>query len=226
MKKLKKDLIKHLEKFITDERKILFEEKINSRTNHIAIILENIFQPHNTSASIRSADCFGIQEIHVIENNNTFKDNSEVSMGASKWVNITRHNKKQNNTEKTIKDLKEKGYKIIATTPHNADMSLYDIDIKDKIALIFGSEAKGCSSNALKLSDYRMSIPMYGFTESFNISVSVALCLQHITYKLRNAQIKWKLSKEEKEEIMLKWLRETIKASKEIEKKFMIDYKN
>lgn len=225
MKKLKEDLIEHLKSFITQERKLLFEEKIDTRTNHITVVLENIYQAHNSSASIRSADCFGIQEVHIIENYNNFKDNSEVSMGASKWVNIKRYNKEKENTSKTILKLKEKGYKIIATTPHTTKNSLYDINISDKSALIFGSEAKGCSSEAFELSDQKINIPMYGFTESFNISVAVALCLQHITYKMRESKIDWKLLENEKKEVMLKWLRESVKASKAIEEKFIKNYK-
>jgi len=222
MNRLTNKLIKHLKKFAVRERQELFATKIQERTQYLTIALENIFQARNISASIRSADCFGIQDVHVIENDNIFNDDPEVSMGAEKWVTIKRHNNKKHNTIKAIKDLKSKGYEIIATTPNNADFDLYDLNIsKKKIALIFGSEVKGCSKEVLKLADKKIRIPMYGFTESYNISVSVSLCLQHLTYKMRRSKINWKLTKDQKDKIMLQWLRNSIKSSKEIEERYL-----
>ena len=215
-------LVKYLSEFVVDERRKLFENKIQHRTKHITIVLENIFQGRNISASIRSADCFGIQDVHIIENDNIFNDDSEVSMGAEKWITTKRYNKNDHNSIEAIQSLKEKGYQIIATTPHNTDCNLYDLDITHKkIALFFGSEVKGCSNETLKLADKRMKIPMYGFTESYNISVSVSLCLQHLTYKMRQSKINWHLSIDEQSSVMLQWLRNSIKAASEIEKKYL-----
>ena len=214
-------IIDHLQEFVLEKRCELFKNKIQERTQHLTIALENIFQGRNISASIRSADCFGIQNVHIIENDNIFNDDSEVSMGAEKWVTIKRYNKDNHNSAKAIKYLKEQGYQIIATTPYNADCNLYDLDISKKTALFFGSEVKGCSEEALKLADKRMKIPMYGFTESFNISVSASLCLQHLTYKMRRSDIHWRMPKDKQEEVMLQWLRNSIKSAEEIEKKYL-----
>ena len=222
MSHLDYDLVQYLKEFVVDERRTLFDEKIQQRTKHITIVLENIFQGRNISASIRSADCFGVQDVHVIENDNIFNDDSEVSMGADKWVSTTRYNKQKHNTAKAIKKLKADGYQVIAATPHNANCDLYDIEIgEQKIALIFGAEVNGCSEETLKLSDKRMKIPMYGFTESFNISVSVSLCLQHLTYKLRNSAVNWRMTKEEQDKTLLQWLRNSIKSSSQIEEKYL-----
>lgn len=224
MNKLKQDLVNYLKEFVVDERRELFENKILQRTDYLTIVLENIFQGRNISASIRSADCFGIQDVHIIENDNIFNDDSEVSMGAEKWVTVNRFNKEKHNSIEAIKKLKEEGYQIVATTPHNTDCNLYDLDItKQKTALIFGAEVRGCSKETLELADKRMKIPMYGFTESFNISVSVSLCLQHLTYKLRNSKVNWSLPLEKQNEVMLQWLRSSIKSSAQIEEKFLKD---
>jgi len=222
MKKPMRQLVEHLKKFVVDERKELFENKIKERTKHLTIVLENIFQGRNISASIRSADCFGIQDVNIIENDNYFNDDPEVSMGAEKWITTKRYNNKKHNSLDAIKDLKLKGYQIIATTPHNTDCDLYELDVTEKkMALFFGSELNGCSKETLQLADKRVRIPMYGFTESYNISVSVSLCLQHLTYKMRQSEIDWKLSIEEQENVMLKWLRNSIKSSEGIEKQYM-----
>ncbi len=221
MKDITPELVNYLKEFVADERRHLFEKKIQDRTKHLCIALENIFQGRNISASIRSADCFGIQDVHVIENDNIFNDDPEVSMGAEKWITIKRYNQKEKNSFKAIKDLKKQGYQIIATTPHTSDFSLYDLDITErKIALFFGSEVKGCSKETLKLADKKIQIPMYGFTESYNISIAVSLCLQHLTYKMRKSDINWRLNLEQQNKTMLQWLRNSIKASTDIEKKY------
>jgi tRNA (guanosine-2'-O-)-methyltransferase len=222
MSKLKHDLVQYLKEFVVEERRELFEEKIEQRTKHITVVLENVFQGRNISASIRSADCFGIQDVHIIENDNIFNDDSEVSMGAEKWISITRHNQEKHNSIEAIKKLKSQGYQIIATTPHNTDCDLFDLDISNqKVALFFGAEVRGCSEQTLALADKKMKIPMYGFTESFNISVSVSLCLQHLTYKLRQASFDWKMTEDEKDIAMLQWLRNSIKSSAQIEEQYL-----
>ena len=221
------DLVQYLKAFVANERRELFEEKIQQRTKHITVVLENVFQGRNISASIRSADSFGIQDVHIIENNNIFNDDSEVSMGAEKWITITRYNQKKHNSIEAIKKLKSEGYQIIATTPHNTDCDLFDVDVsRQKVALIFGAEVKGCSEQTLALADKKMKIPMYGFTESFNLSVSVSLCLQHLTYKLRKADFDWRMTEDEQDKAMLQWLRNSIKASAKIEDEYLKQYSN
>jgi len=226
MRKLTANLVDYLKGFVVDERRILFEDKIQQRTKHLTIVLENVFQGRNISASIRSADCFGIQDVHIIENDNIFNDDSEVSMGAEKWICTHRYNKEKHNTIAAIKDLKSQGYQIVVTTPHNTNCDLDEIDVNKKTALLFGSEVHGCSNEALKYADKLMRIPSYGFTESFNVSVSVSLCLHHLTHKLRKSKINWKLTLDEQNNILLKWLRNSIKASKEIEEKYISENTN
>lgn len=220
-----KELIKHFNKFIIDDRKELFKKKIQERTKHISIVLENIYQGRNISASIRSADCFGVQDVHIIENNNSFNHDPSVSIGSEKWISLFRYNQKKHNTKDTINQLREDGYKIIVTTPHAKNKTLYDIDISKKNALFFGSEGDGCSEIALSMADKKIKIPLYGFSESFNISVSVALCLQHLTYKLRKSKFNWKLTDKEKEQVMLQWLKMSIKYSQKIEDQFIDNLK-
>ena len=136
MKKSTANLVDYLKGFVVDKRRLLFEDKIQQRTKHLTIVLENIFQGRNISASIRSADCFGIQDVHIIENDNIFNDDSEVSMGAEKWICTHRYNEEKHNTIAAIKDLKSQGYQIVVTTPHNTNCNLDDIDVNKKTALL------------------------------------------------------------------------------------------
>ena len=219
----RKQLIKHLSGFITKERIELLNHNLKQRTNHLAIVLEDIFHSQNASAVLRTADCFGVQTIHIIENRNNYNTHPNISLGSRKWLTETFYNKKKNNTEDCLKNLKKDGYKIIATSPHKAK-SIHDIDIKkEKIALLFGSEQEGLSQLALEMADEKVKIPMYGFTESYNISVAAALCMQVVISKIREYNIAWQLSEKEKDEVMLHWLRNSIKESELIEKRFIKD---
>ncbi|MEN8115793.1 MAG: RNA methyltransferase [Bacteroidota bacterium] len=215
-------LLTYLSGYLTPERLNLFDEVLNMRTRYITVVLEDIYQSQNASAVLRTCDCFGIQDVHIIENRNEFNVNKEVSLGSSKWLTLTKYNHTGNNSLNAIRKLKKQGYKIVATTPHANDQSLPDFDIsKGKTALIFGSELPGITQAILDEADEFLKIPMFGFTESFNISVSAAIILHHLTEKLRRTRsIAWQLPEKEKDELKLEWIRKTIKKSELIEKRF------
>ncbi len=215
-------LIDHFLKFITDERKALFKELIQKRTTYLTIVLENIYQPLNASAVLRSCDCFGIQDVHVIENYNEFKPDREVAMGASNWLTVYRYDKNKKNTLDCIQSLKNKGYRIIATSPHNSQTELINFDLsKGKTALFFGAEVEGLSELVLENADEHLYIPMYGFTESFNLSVSAAICLYEMRMKMEKENIKWHMTEDEKNQVLLNWLRYSIDRSEIVEEDFL-----
>ncbi|PTN09850.1 RNA methyltransferase [Mangrovibacterium marinum] len=215
-------LVNYLSGFITSERNELFDRILDQRTRYLTIVLENIYQPQNASAAMRSVDCFGLQDAHVIENSNDFEVDREVAMGATKWLNVNRYNQKAENSRDAIANLRAQGYRIVATTPHEGDTNLEDFDLrKGKTALFFGTELTGISDVVKEEADEFLKIPMHGFTESFNISVSAAVILHHLTWKLRNdSAIDWKLTAEEQAEIKLNWLRRSIKSSDLIEEEY------
>jgi len=217
-----KKLITFLADFVTPERIQRFESVLQNRTRHITVVLEDIYQSHNTSAVLRSCDCFGVQDVHIIENKNTYSLNPDIALGSSKWLNIYQYNKKDNNTADCIKSLKKSGYQIVATSLHTQSIDIKELDITKKTALFYGTEKDGLSDIVLNSADAHMKIPMFGFTESFNISVSVALSLFYLTDKLRQSSIKWQLSEMERFPVMLDWLRNTIKNVVSIEKRFNI----
>ncbi|MGB2279018.1 MAG: TrmH family RNA methyltransferase [Flavobacteriales bacterium] len=215
-------LIDHFLKCITDERKALFEELIQKRTTYLTVVLENIYQPLNASAVLRSCDCFGIQDVHVIENYNEFKPDREVAMGASNWLTVNRYDKNENNTLDCIQSLKNKGYRIVATSPHNSQTDLINFDLsKGKTALFFGTEVEGLSDVVLENADEHLHIPMYGFTESFNLSVSAAICLYEMRMKMEKENIKWHMTEDEKNQVLLNWLRYSIDRSEIVEEDFL-----
>ena len=214
---MNKDLINFLSQFVTDNRVNIFDKVLQERTRYITIALEDLYQSQNASAVLRTSDCFGLQDVHIVENKNEYKINPDVTLGSSKWLNLIKYNKSENNTLDAINALKAKGYRIVATTPHTNDVNLEDFNIKKgKVALFFGTELNGLSDLMIKNADEYLKIPMYGFTESFNISVSAAIILHHLTGELKKTNINWQLSDTEKEEIKLDWLKQTIKMSSKL----------
>ncbi len=206
---------------ISPERVSLFEKVIEERTDMQCVVVENIYQSQNASAVLRTCDCVGIQQVHVIENNNAYQINPDVALGSSQWIDLHRYNKKENNTLDCINKLKSQGYKIVATLPHEKDVFLPQLDINEKMAIVFGNEVEGLSKDVVDNADIYMKIPMYGFTESFNISVSAAICMYSLMERLRASDVNYHLSPDRRIETLIKWAKRTIRRSDMIEKELM-----
>lgn len=217
----KQDLLDYLYNFLSENKMNLFEKVIADRTKHVTVALENIFQPQNASAVLRTSDVFGIQDVHVIENDNEYNINPRVVHGASKWINLHKYNEKENNTLDCINKLKADGYKVYGTTPHTDDCLIQDIPLDEKVALMFGTELTGLSDIAMENVDGFVKIPMYGFTESLNISVSASICLYELSKRLKNSDIDWQLSEDDKLDQLIVWAKKVIKDGTLIEKQYL-----
>lgn len=215
----KKELIAYLLPHITEHKKKLMDDVIQHRTRHVTVVLEDIFQQHNASAVVRSVECFGVQDLHVVQDKFNFSVTAGVAMGSSKWVSMHRYTSSQ----AAYQTLKNQGYRIVATTPHTNACDLDNLPLDGKLALVFGTENVGLSEWALQNADEYVKIPMFGFTESFNVSVSAALCVYQITSSLRKSSIHWQLSEEERADVYLSWLRRTVRGAAEFERKFCQD---
>jgi len=213
----------HLAQFISEHKLQGIEKVLDQRTRHVTVILEDIFQSQNASAVVRTCECMGLQEIHIVENISKYSVNPRVLKGSHKWLDIVHHTgAKEDNTVACARELKAQGYKILAADPDEDGLSVHDVDAtQDKVALLFGNELRGVSQQALSLCDAKIRIPMYGFTESFNISVSVAICLSSIVSKLHQSGKTFGLSPDEKDLIRLQWYRKIVRKSALIEREFL-----
>ena len=200
-------LLEYLETYLTENRRERFKKVLAQRTKHFTVATEDVYQLHNTSAVIRSCDVFGIQEVNIVEEVNSKRIDREIAMGAQKWVDLNRYH----TAKSCIADLRSKGYQIVATSPHANDCDLIDFDISAKSCFFFGRETEGLSQQVLDEADCFLKIPMFGFTESLNISVSAAIILQHVTSKLRKSNITWRLTEAEVIEKRFDWIKKTIK---------------
>lgn len=210
------DYLHLLENILTENRKNKFLKVLGNRTKHFTVVVEDVFQMHNASAVMRSCEVFGIQELNVIEQRYGKSIDKEIAMGAQKWVDINTFD----SVASCIDRMKSKGYQIIATTPHENDCLLEDFDISKPTALFFGTERDGLSDEILQKADGYLKIPMVGFTESLNISVSAAIIIQNLTNRLQKSDIDWHLSEEEILDKRLAWARNSIKDIKRIEERY------
>lgn len=237
MDRYTEDLISHLSGFVTENRLDLFHRILSERTRYITVLLEDIYQSHNASAVMRTCDCTGIQDVHIVEEFNAYEINPDVSLGSNKWLTLhhyndgveTRqelHNRKPDqqggpNITRAVEALKKDGYRIVATSPHREGITpeTFDLD-RGKAVLLFGTELNGLTERALELADEFIQIPMVGFTESYNISVSAAVILSRLRRRLEESTLDWRLGEDEKGHILLDWLRSTIRMAEQIEDKF------
>lgn len=214
------ELQTYLETFISTERMNRLKQVLDQRTRHVTVVLEDIWQAQNASAAIRTSECMGLQEVHVIKNGDRYKINKQVVRGANKWMEIHKYTKHANNTRACLEELKQRGYRIAATVPKENARQLTDLDVSQKTAFVFGTEKTGVSNHVLDMCDERIFIPMYGFTESFNISVSVAMCLFYFINETKKQNIRWNLGIEERNELLMKWTRQSLKRSELIVSEF------
>ncbi|MFD2914832.1 TrmH family RNA methyltransferase [Psychroserpens luteus] len=209
-------LLQHLEGFLTENRIEKFAKVLSQRTKHFTVATEDVYQLHNTSAVMRSCDVFGVQELHIIEEQNSKDIDREIAMGAQKWVDLKRYH----SVKDALKNLKSEGYQIVATTPHEKDNVLSEFDITKKSCFFFGRETKGLSQEVIDEADCFLKIPMVGFTESLNISVSAAIILQDVTSKLKASDVNWQLTEDEKIEKRIDWCKKTIKSYEQVIERF------
>lgn len=210
------ELFAYLEGFLTEERKEKFKKILALRTHHITIAMEDVYQLHNTSAVMRSCEVFGVQGLHVIEQKFGKRIDREIAMGAQKWVDVHRYNSISN----CMETLRNQGYQIIATTPHNDSCFLHEFDISKRSAIFFGTEKEGLSPEIMEQADGFLKIPMVGFTESLNISVSAAIVIQDLTTRLRQSGLNWHLTEKEILEYRFQWTKNSIKDVDRIMERF------
>ena len=180
-KELRAKLIEGLEQFVTEERKERLQTVLANRTRHVTVVLEDLYQTQNISAVMRSCECYGVQDAYIVENRNTFEVHKDISMGADKWLTLRHYPHSEHNVKQCIDDLHARGYTVIATLPDEKRTTIMDLPVERKTAFLFGTELTGLSEEAVRYADGAALIPMYGFTESFNISNSAAIILSLFT---------------------------------------------
>ncbi len=217
----------YLLEYVTENKQQKFDEVLAQRTRGLTVVLEDIFKPHNASAVMRTAECMGLQDVHVVEQDNAFNLNPYVLRGSGKWLTIHHYRKEKgvNNTIACLDQLKEAGYSVVATTPYGNAVDYKELKVQGRTAVVFGAEETGISQEVIDRADALIKIPMMGFTESFNISVSAAIVLEHYNAALRELG-DWELSEMEKFDLKLEWMKKAVSNVDAHIRKFDTQYQN
>lgn len=218
------DLYDRLAPFVSDHKRALFERIAGERTRHVTVVLEDIYQSHNASAVVRTCDLLGVQDVHIIENRNKYTLNPDVALGSSKWVDMHRYREHADNSLACVRRLKDQGYRIVATTPRADSVTPHTIPLDAPLAFCFGTELTGLSDAIMSHADIHLRIPMYGFTESYNISVSAAITLFTVTERLRASDVAWRLDDAQLIALKLSWARKTVHSAKHLEERLRRDH--
>ncbi len=165
---------------LTEARRALLRKVVSDRTRHFAMVLEDLKDPHNISAVIRTSEVFGLQDVHVINEVNPYRVTRSVLKGSYKWLDIHCHARRAG----CFDALKARGYRIaVASTNHSE--SLFDMDLSVPTAFYLGSEVMGNHPETLARADVRFRIPQHGLTESLNVSVCAGVILATLDRFLR-----------------------------------------
>lgn len=212
-------------KIITANKVGMFDRIAPQRSRHLVVGLENIQQDHNASAIMRSMDCLGFQELHLIEKNNSYQFQRDIALGAARWLDVVQHQEGPEPVLDAIAQLKNKGYRIVATSPHHKAVTPQTIDISRPIALFFGAEKHGISEELLHNADELLHIPMHGFTESFNLSVSAAMVLSALRTRLEASKFDWLLPKVAQTMLKIEWCERILNGGPQLAQKFREEFK-
>lgn len=199
----------YLSDFLTPRRRERFASVLAQRTRFLTVVLENIYQDHNISAVLRTCDAFGLQDVAAIEKEFGFEVNRQIALGTDQWLTIRRF-AGPSPTVDCLTDLKRRGYRVVATSPRPGSFPIDKLPLDEPVALVIGNEMDGVSDETLSMADHCVHLPMYGFVESFNLSVATALCLQSLVTRIRATRDDWGLSPEEREHLLLDWTRKSI----------------
>ena len=165
---------------LTEDRVERIDAVLAARLQSVAIAVEDTYDPHNAAATIRTAEALGLQDLHVIESAHRFSAAEGVTRGAHRWLDLHRWP----SAEAAASDLRGRGFRVLATRP-DAGHSLDDVDVATPLAVMFGNEHTGLSAAALAACDGAIRVPMFGFTESYNLSVTVALVANRLAARRR-----------------------------------------
>lgn len=221
---LKMELIKHLAQLLNPNRKSVLDKAISLRTKHICLVLENIRHTQNSSAIIRTAEIMGVHDVHIVRQNYENELQRDITKGAEKWMDVKLYQGTEKNIETCFYHLKKNNYKIAVTCLDDDSNSLEEIPLHEPLAIVMGEEVKGVSEYAKKNADYKIKLPMYGLTESFNIAIAGSLVMHQMLTRLRNSKVNYLLNPQQKIRLTLDWYKNALRGGDEIAERFRENY--
>ena len=213
-------LYPYLCSFILPERVSKMDIMAAKSSSYVLPVLEDVYQYRNAAAVVRSAEGCGFHRVVAMESKNRFEPNLEVTKGAETWVRVDR----MAHTLQSLEKLRTDGYRLVAVSPERDATPLPAYLPKQRTALIFGTEWQGVTEDFLHYCDETVSIPMYGFTQSFNVSVAAALCLYDLKQKLLQHKIEHYLTAEEQVQLKIQWAVRSLKSGPALLAKYLEEH--
>ena len=199
-----------LEPLLSEERMARIEAVLDARLAGLTLVVENLYDPHNGAAAVRSAEAFGLVAVHAVEGTGPFHASPAVTIGCEKWIDIHRHR------DVAAARAALGGMIHVAAVP-GAGATVDDLPAAQPCAFWLGNEHDGLSREALAACSHRVEIPMFGFTRSFNLSVSAALILARAAERRRAALgTAGDLPAEERARRRARWYAQDIRGAAEI----------
>lgn len=215
--KTQEDIFEYLSGFLTEERLRKIEHFSKESSDFILPVMEDVYQFRNAAAIVRSVEACGFHKVVALEKENIFDPNLKVTKGADTWVEV----EKMPRSIDALQKVRDRGYKIVAVSPERNATMLPDYQPTSPLALVFGTEWEGTTDELLDFADETLAIPMYGFTQSFNVSVAAAICMYDLKQKLVHSNIDYKLSNEKLLEMKIRWAVNSIPSGEAILKHYL-----
>lgn len=209
----------YLKQFLTGERLEKIEHLASESSDFVLPVMEDVYQFRNAAAIIRSVEACGFHKVVAMEARNVFDPNLSVTKGADTWVEI----EKMPHSLESLQQIRSSGYRLVAVSPEKQATMLPDFEIGTPVALIFGTEWQGVSEDILDFADDTLAIPMYGFTQSFNVSVAAAICCYDLKQKLLKSGLEYKLSPDKQLALKIRWAVNSIRSGEEIYRKYLAE---
>ncbi|MDN5396741.1 MAG: RNA methyltransferase [Chryseobacterium sp.] len=210
----------YLKQFLTEERLSKIEHFSSESSDFVLPVMDDVYQFRNAAAIIRSVEACAFHKVVAMEEENVFDPNLTVTKGAETWVEV----EKMSKNIASLKNIKDRGYKILAVSLEKNAVMLPDYQITEPIALVFGTEMEGVSEEVIDFADETLAIPMYGLTRSYNVSVAAGICMYELKQKLIKSGIDYKLSEEKRMKMKIRWAVNSMRSGKQIFEKYLRDH--
>ena len=213
----KRALYFYLSKHLSESKISLFDQVWSQRNSALRLVLENIYQPLNASAILRTADALGVHSIDVIDDQHPWTINRKIAKGALDWLKIKNHDA----VERVLIDLKQKGFMIAVTDFSPEAISIHDFIPTQPVALVMGTELTGISPAVKQMADVALVIPMKGFSKSLNVSVAAGIALSHLSPYTQLLSKQFPFDEDEKYNTLIQWACHSIYWSDKLVREFM-----
>ena len=201
-----------LSPFVTPERQRRIDEVLASKTRELVLVLEDIYDEQNASAVLRTAESFGVLEVHAVERTCSFIVDRQIALGSQKWIELYKHK----STDQPYTALAERGYAIYASSIRGDAIDIDAVPIDRPLVLVFGNEHEGLSIEAQEAASGRFRVPMRGFVESLNVSVATAISMYDVLARMRKSGRRLELDPLDRLRLRAAWFARSVRAAKPI----------